>query len=204
MRGIMRLPGFGEVLGDLRALIAAYRRGTIPWRYDGRAGGVRVAVVLGAQVLPGGRASRTLEARVRHAARLYRSGEVELLIPTGGLGEHPPREAEIMARILRKEGVPDGAILLEDEALNTWDSAVCVSRIARERGIGEVRAVTDPLHCLRTVRAFRKAGLKAWSEPVYSSPMWRVKWLRRGQFVREMVASVWYRVRHGVGSRSRR
>lgn len=200
----MRLPGFGEVFGDVRALIAAYRTGNVPWRYDDGQGEVRVAVVLGAQVLPGGRASRTLEARVRHAARLYREGGVDLLIPTGGLGEHPPREAEIMARILRDEGVPDGAMLLEDEALNTRDSAVLVARMARERGIGAVRAVTDPLHCLRTVRTFREAGLKTWAEPVYSSPMWRVEWLRRGQFAREMVASVWYRMRHGVGSRSRR
>lgn len=200
----MRLPGFGEVFGDLRALVAAYRRGEVPWRYDGGRGAVRVAVILGAQVLPGGRASRTLEARVRHAARLYKAGGVDLLIPTGGLGEHPPKEAEIMARILREEGVPDEAMLLEDGALNTWDSAVLVASIARERGIGEVRAVTDPLHCLRTVRTFREVGLKTWAEPVYSSPMWRVRWLRRGQFAREMVASVWYRMRHGVGSRSRR
>lgn len=200
----MRLPGPGEVFGDLRALIAAYRHGKVPWRYDEGEGEVRVAVVLGAQVLPGGRASRTLEARVRHAARLYNTGEVDLLIPTGGLGEHPPKEAEIMARILREEGVPDDSVLLEDAALNTRDSAVLVARMARERGIEEVRTVTDPLHCLRTVRTFREVGLRAWAEPVYSSPMWRVMWMRRGQFLREMVASVWYRMKHEVGSRSRR
>ncbi len=166
-------------------------------------GSSRVAVVLGTQVLPGGRPSRTLEARVRHAARLYAEGEAGLLIPTGGLGEHPPSEAEVMARVLREAGVPEEAVLREDRALNTWDSARLVAGMAEKLGVKSVAVVTDPLHCVRTVAAFRQAGLLAWAEPVYSSPMWRGKWLRRGQLLREIGALTWYRIRYGVGSRSR-
>jgi uncharacterized SAM-binding protein YcdF (DUF218 family) len=159
----------------------------------------RVAVVLGTEVLPGGRPSRTLEARVRHAARLYREGRVSLLVPTGGLGEHPPSEAEVMARLLREDGVPESAVLIEDRALNTWDSARLVAGMADKLGVESVVVVTDPLHCVRTVAAFRKAGLKAWAEPVYSRPMWRGKWLRRGQLIREIGALAWYGMRYGVG-----
>lgn len=169
-----------------------------------RAEAVTVAVVLGAQVLRGGRPSGTLDARVRHAAGLYAEGRVELLIPTGGLGEHPPSEAEVMARILRDEGVPDTIVLLEGRALNTWDSALLVTKMARRLGIDGVLVVTDPLHCVRTVAAFEEAGLEAWPEPVYSSPMWRKGWSRAGQLAREMGALVWYRTRHGVGAHSRR
>jgi uncharacterized SAM-binding protein YcdF (DUF218 family) len=167
----------------------------------GRSG--RVAAVLGTQVLSGGRPSRTLEARVRHAARLYAEGEVGLIIPTGGLGEHPPSEAEVMARILREEGVPEDDLLLEDRALNTWDSARLVAGMAEKLGVGGVLVVTDPLHCVRALAAFEKAGLRAWAEPVYSSPMWRGRWMRRGQLAREIGALIWYRIRYGVGSRSR-
>ena len=196
----MRIPGVGEIYRDLRDLLAVYFSGRVPELYDGDSGEVRIGVVLGAQVLAGGRASRTLEARVRHAAHLYAEGSLDFLIPTGGLGEHPPREAEIMSRILRREGVPETAMILEDEARNTWDSAVLVAKILRHRQLGPVRVITDPLHCPRTVRSFREVGVKAWAEPVYSSPMWRLPWLRRGQLAREMVASVWYRINHGVGS----
>lgn len=164
----------------------------------------RVAVILGAQVLRGGRASRTLEARVLCAAELYAAGEVDLIIPTGGLGEHGPTEAAVMERILRGAGVPDEAVLLEDGAVSTWDSALRIGGICQERGISEVRLVTDPLHCVRAVGAFRWVGVRAWAEPAYRSPMWRVAWMRRGQLAREMGAMVWYRARHGVGSRSRR
>ena len=185
---------------DLARLFRVFRGG-----WEGETGFMdppRVAVVLGAQVLPGGRASRVLEARVRHAARLHTGGEVDLLIVTGGTGEHPPSEAEVMARILRREGVRGDSVVLEDRALNTWDSARAVAEIARRRGIGAVRVVTDPLHCVRTVEAFGETGLPAVAEPVYGSPMWRGRLSRRGQLLREIVAVLWYRTRHGVGSRS--
>ena len=164
----------------------------------------RVAVILGAQVLRGGRPSRTLEARTRHAGGMYVRGEIDLLIPTGGEGEHPPSEAGVMSGILRGMGVPETAILREATARSTWESALEVAGIARRRGgVGEVLVVTDPLHCVRGVAAFGKAGLLAVAEPVYSSPMWRKKWSRRNQFVRESGALVWYRVRYGVGTLSR-
>jgi len=166
-------------------------------------GGAGLALLFGAQVLGVGRASRTLQARVRHAASLYEAGVVDLIIPTGGLGEHGPPEAEVIARILKDAGVPGEALLLENRALSTWDSALRVGGICRERGIERVRLVTDPLHCVRALGAFRWVGLGAWASPAWESPMWRVAWMRRGQLAREMGAMVWYRTRHGVGSRTR-
>ncbi len=165
------------------------------------ADGVEVAVVLGTQVLPGGRPSRPLLARTRHAARLYLEGEVALVIPTGGVGKHPPSEAEVAAKILREAGVPEGAILLEKEARSTRESARLVAVMARRRGIRGVLLVTDPLHCVRAVGAFRAEGLLAYASPVYSSPMWRDPRLRLGQFLREIGAITWYRARRGKTKR---
>ncbi len=58
-------------------------------------------------------------------------------------------------------GVPEAAILREDTARSTWESAVLVAEIAREGASEEVLVVTDPLHCVRTVAAFGRAGLLA-------------------------------------------
>jgi uncharacterized SAM-binding protein YcdF (DUF218 family) len=99
-------------------------------------------------------------------------------------------------------GVPEAAILREDRAGSTWESALRVAEIARRRGVDKVLVVTDPLHCVRTVACFGRVGLRAVAEPVYSSPMWRKKWSRRGQLVRESGALVWYRIRYGVGAHS--
>jgi uncharacterized SAM-binding protein YcdF (DUF218 family) len=193
----LRLPLIGGLGRQLCALFDVYRGGRCT--LGERSESSRVGVVLGTQVLPGGRASRTLEARVLHAARLYKEGKISLLVPTGGLGEHPPSEAEVMARILRGEGVPAGGVLVENRAQNTWDSARLVAGMANKLGVKSVVVVTDPVHCVRTVAAFRRAGLMASAEPVYSSPMWRGKWRRRGQLVREIGALAWYRMRYGVG-----
>jgi uncharacterized SAM-binding protein YcdF (DUF218 family) len=192
----------GGVLKWVRTLVEVYRGGTPP---PGDAPEeIQVAVVLGTEVLSGGRPSSTLAARVHHAAGLYARRRVRLIIATGGVGKHPPAEAEVMGRVLGEEGVPDDAVMLEDRALNTWDSARFVTGMAKRLGVSDVLVVTDPLHCVRTVAAFERAGLGAWSEPVYGSPMWRGSWSRRGQFVRELGALVWYRIRYGVGTRSRR
>jgi len=130
-------------------------------------------------------------------------GLVTLLIPTGGEGEHPPGEADVMSGILQEMGVPQSAVVREGTARSTWESALRVAEIARRRGFDEVLVVTDPLHCVRTVASFGRIGLLAVAEPVYSSPMWRKKWSRRGQFLRESGALVWYKIRHGVGTLSR-
>ena len=198
----MKGPFRGGILGQLGELLRVYL--ARPSTSDGIRARPRVAVVLGAQVLPGGRPSPTLEVRTRHAAELYERGLADLLLPTGGEGEHPPGEAVVMSGILREMGVPEAAILREDSARSTWESAVRVAEIADRRGIGEVLVVTDPLHCVRTVASFGRVGLLAVAEPVYCSPMWRKKWSRRGQFVRESGALVWYRIRHGVGPLSLR
>src|SRR5918997_1944144 len=139
-----------SIIGELRALVRVYRGGSL-FPEGGAPGGTETAVVLGAQVLSGGRPSGTLRARSRHAARLYAEGEVGLVIPTGGVGEHPPSEAEVMSRILREAGVPEEAILPEGEARNTWESARLVAPMAGERGIRSLLVVTDPLHCVRAV-----------------------------------------------------
>lgn len=181
---------------DLAGLLEVWRKG-MP------RGSVRaeVAVVLGAQVLKGGRPSTTLRARAEHAALLYGAGRVRRIIVTGGVGENPPSEAEVMADILRSRGVPGEAILLEREALSTWDSALLVAAMLRRIGVDGVLLVTDPLHCVRAVEAFKEAGVDAVAEPAYESPMWYRKWQRAGQLLREAAAIVWYRFHHGMGSR---
>jgi uncharacterized SAM-binding protein YcdF (DUF218 family) len=199
LKGLFR----GAMLGQLGELLRVYMSRPSTSVPDGTRARPRVAVVLGAQVLRGGRPSPTLEVRTRHAGELYGRDLVDLLVPTGGEGEYTPGEAVVMSGILREMGVPEAAILREDTARSTWESAVRVAEIAHHRGIGEVLVVTDPLHCVRTVASFRRVGLLAVAEPVYSSPMWRKKWSRRGQFVRESGALVWYRIRHGVGLLSR-
>ena len=55
-----------------------------------------VALVLGAAVWPGGRPSPTLRRRALKAAALWHEGQVRAIIGCGGVGRHPPSEAEVI------------------------------------------------------------------------------------------------------------
>jgi len=192
-----------SLFGQLRALLWLYR-GKSVFPQDKIRDETEAAVVLGTQVLFGKRVSGMLQAhRVRHAAQLYAKGKVGRLILTDG-SKHPASVAEVVARTLRKMGVSEESILVEREAQSTRESARLVALRAREQGIRSVVVVTDPLHCVRAVEAFRAEGLSTRASPVYRSPMWWVLKRRREQFLREIVAVIWYRIRRRVESRFRR
>lgn len=113
---------------------------------------------MGAAVWSGGALSPTLERRTRAALALWREGGADLLIPSGGLGRHAPSEAAAMRAFLIREGVPDAAIRMEDQATTTFETARHVAAM----GVGPgIVAVTDAWHGPRTWLAFRGFGLRA-------------------------------------------
>lgn len=187
-----------SVLAELWLLARVYRgRLSVLGRREEH-GERSLAVVLGAQVRAGGVPSRTLASRARHAGRLYirgRLGRSARVIVSGGVGEHPPSEAEAMTRILVQQGVPEAEIIREAASHSTRQSAHHVATLARGLDIDEVVVITDPLHCVRAASAFRDEGLTVYPEPVTESPMWRESGERRAQFIREAGAVIWYRLR---------
>jgi uncharacterized SAM-binding protein YcdF (DUF218 family) len=120
-----------------------------------------VLIVLGAAVWPGGEPSPTLRRRVRWAAELYREGQGDWLLVTGGLGRHPPAEAVVMADLAAGLGVPRDRIVEEPEGLTTWDSARRCAPLLRAHGWRGAILVTDPWHLPRTWIAFRAFGVRA-------------------------------------------
>lgn len=155
-----------------------------------------VAVVLGAAVRPGGLPSPALERRARHAAALWRAGEVRAIVLSGGLRTCPPTEAEVMAKVCRDAGVPTDALVLERAALTTEDNLRLARPLVMALGTREVIVVTDAYHAARGRLVARRLGLLARvsSPRLVGAPLWRVAraWLR------EAVALGWYWMR-GAG-----
>lgn len=108
-------------------------------------------------LLLGSKPERAVE-RARAAAKLYHAGRVKTIIPSGGVKwefrDGSFSEAEIMSQILREEGVPEEAIILENEARTTrqnmkYGVAVIQNRYAQ---IPEcVIVVTSLLHMKRSL-----------------------------------------------------
>lgn len=104
------------------------------------------------------------QVRLDHALDLYQRGVVARLILTGGGGA-----AESKAYLVER-GVPESALLLEDQGDTTLECLRGASELARQSGIGTVLLVSDPSHMLRSLKIARDAGLTAYGSPAFNSP----------------------------------
>ena len=116
-------------------------------------------VVLGCQLVSGGRPSERLRRRVSLGVGLYRDGAAPLLLMSGG-GAGPATEASVMRDLAREAGVAETAVLLETESRNTFENAAYTARVLRGMGKTRIILVSDRMHLPRAARLFRRAGLQ--------------------------------------------
>ena len=110
-------------------------------------------------VLLGGRFA-FLSERVEAAARLYHAGRVSYVVPSGGVAwEHEGikmTEAEYMRSLLLARGVPEEAIVLENEATTTKENMIYATlQMNRKLGIANMHkayVATSHSHMRRSLR----------------------------------------------------
>ena len=151
------LPALGAALVEARIFAAA--RGAI-YQDVGAVPQRRVAIVFGAQVLPGGRLSAALANRVEAGIALYRAGKVERLLMSGDNREANYDEPDAMRAYAEARGVPPEAILVDQAGLRTYDSCY---RAREVFGFGpdDVIVVTQGYHLPRAVYTCAGLGLRA-------------------------------------------
>lgn len=116
-------------------------------------------VVLGCQLVGGGRPSERLCRRVALGVGVYREGAAPLLVMSGG-GAGTATEAAVMRDLARQAGVPETAVLLEMESRNTFENAAYTARLLHAIGKPRIVLVSDRAHLPRAARLFRRAGLE--------------------------------------------
>jgi uncharacterized SAM-binding protein YcdF (DUF218 family) len=140
-------------------------------------------VVLGGPPTPSGELSQICAERVDAGIALWREGLAPVIYITGGpCGRNGEIEADIMGAYAREQGVPEGALVLERRALTTADNARYVAEMLPEGA--EVWLVTTPFHLRRSMRLFRRVGLRplAWhidESLQYREPRRAVRWIAR-------------------------
>ncbi len=128
-------------------------------------------VVLGAAQYDG-RPSPVLRARLDHAVDLWNRHLAQIVILTGGTGVgDTTSEAAVGRRYVKRHGVPEGVILLENEGRTTRESLLAVSRILKSRGMKSAILVSDPFHMLRLWILSRRFGFTAYTSPTKTSPI---------------------------------
>jgi len=94
--------------------------------------------------------------RTLYGVELYRRGLSPRILFSGGVtGEATRPEADVMADFARFVGVPGDAILVERAARTTYENAVEVAKVLRERRLRRVLLVTSAQHVYRAELAFR-------------------------------------------------
>jgi uncharacterized SAM-binding protein YcdF (DUF218 family) len=128
-------------------------------------------VVLGAAQYVG-RPSPVLKARLDHAVDLYERGMAPRLILTGGIGVgDTTSEAAVGARYVMRKGVPDSAIMTENQGRTTRESIRAVASWMRAHNDTTAIFVSDPFHMLRLSVLARRHGLVPLSSPTRTSPI---------------------------------
>ena len=139
------------------------------WSARDEARPAQAIVVLGAAQYAG-RPSPVLRARLDHALDLWNRHLSSLLILTGGTGTgDTTSEAAVGRNYARRHGVPDSAILVENEGRTTSESMRAVAGMLEARGLQTAVLVSDPFHMLRLRILARRFGFTPYTSPTRTS-----------------------------------
>ena len=141
------------------------------WSSRDEARPAQAIVVLGAAQYAG-KPSPVLRARLDHALDLWNRHLASLLILTGGTGfGDTTSEAAVGRKYAKKHGVPDSAILVENEGRTTSESMRAVAGMLEVRGLQSALLVSDPFHMLRLRILARRFGFTPYTSPTRTSPI---------------------------------
>ena len=132
-------------------------------------------IVLGAG-LRHGKVPPVLAARLQRAATCWKLNRNATIIVTGGIlhGEKLS-EARAMAKYLTTHGIPQDRIILEEQAMNTWDNLRNCQKLLQKRAESKQKiiVITSSFHIFRTYNYLRRLKL-SWSIVPSKTP-WKLQ-----------------------------
>ncbi|HET7035537.1 MAG TPA: YdcF family protein [Thermomicrobiaceae bacterium] len=148
-------------------------------------------VVLGAAQWDG-QPTPDLQARLDHAADLYRAGKAPLIVLTGGAAPGDRySESEAGQMYLRGRGIPAGAMELVG-GRSTIESLRETQQLLAKDGKTRTLMVSDPFHMFRVDQMARDLGLQPLSSPTQTSPIRPGSATEQRYVVREVFAYLAY------------
>lgn len=140
------------------------------------------------------RPSPVFQARLAHAADLWRRGLAPRILVAGGItGRASLSEAEAGRAWLLAEGIPAGLVLGEDQSQHTLENLFHVRETLRTEGWRDLILVSDGLHLARAGALAAGLGLRVRRSPAPGCPPapGSLAWYRRAAV--EAFLLHWYR-----------
>jgi uncharacterized SAM-binding protein YcdF (DUF218 family) len=130
-----------------------------------------VGIVLGA-ALWNGVPSSALKERCDKAIELFRRGQVQYLLLSGGLESEQRSEAEAMQQYLVEHDIPKDRLLLEDQSTNTRENLLFSRKILANKQVTQAYLITHDFHLARAMLYAKQAGVSVEPVPVHSKVLW--------------------------------
>lgn len=157
-----------------------------PTRYERRAD---CAIVLGARVFDDGTPSLALSDRVDEGIRLYQQGLVRAIVMSGAVDERNGfSEPEVMRARAVAAGVPEAAVILDEEGVTSSWTARNGALLMRRHGFVRAIAVTHYYHEPRVKMLFERAGVFVYTVPAHMSR----RLLKEPWFITREVLAYWH------------
>ena len=134
-------------------------------------------IVLGAGT-DGKTPNAVFRERLNHAVTLYQEGFADTIILTGGYSpgnEHS--DAYIAGQYLIALGIPEEAILLEEQSTITQENLQFAKEIMETEDLSTAILVSDPLHMKRSMMMAKDYEIEAFSSPTPTTryQTWKTK-----------------------------
>ena len=117
-------------------------------------------IVLGTPADPDGNPTPSQLARVGEAVQEYQRGVAPRLILSGAAAHSHFVEARVMARVAQAQGIPESAIFVEPEAMDTIQNACYSVRILKAHGWRSAEVVSSAFHLPRAGMIFSRLPLE--------------------------------------------
>lgn len=131
--------------------------------------------------------------RTGFGLELFRAGRASVILVSGESGE-----ATQAAQMLIAQGVPNKAIIIDNDSHNTHQNAVRSATLLRKAGLSRILLVTSPIHMPRAAATFRRQGLDVVPAPTIeppvggpATPAWRPR--------RSALSRSWHCLREYIG-----
>lgn len=163
---------------------------SLEWQYDrlGSVQSVDLIVVLGGGTEPeiAPRPMTEVNAagdRIIYAVKLFQQNPEAKLLLSGGdidfLDQSDSTPAGDMAALLKLMGVPESALILQDQSQNTYEDALYSCELIKTAGYKNVVLVTSAMHMPRSMKLFTKQGctvLPAPTDFTITEAAWQNTW----------------------------
>ncbi len=135
------------------------------------------ALVLGAGLRRDGSPTAVLSDRVATAVELYHAGKARTLIMSGAASDRGDVEAEAMARMAMRMGVPASALILDRAGDRTLSSCI---NAAKQSGTSRLIIVTQRFHLPRALLLCEALGIQAHGveadrRTYRAEPFWKLR-----------------------------